>query len=213
MNVDLVKTSLDKPLVEHSGLSIESLPASEEGKRDCVYTLGSRRGEDMSVLKARSTGSLARDSTKEERSLLADASCPDSSISAAEHTGKRKEPPKFTGSRFKAVGNVVLAMKRFQGWPLPRISTWYIAPLRRFSSFSSIRLSVLPGAGTSVLFLLRAASINPTVTFGKPPSSAGGSGSSGGAAAPASLQVRHDVASGALAFLNCGTQQRSRAPS
>lgn len=52
--------------------------------------------------------------------------------------GKRKIPPAPTGSRFKAVGTMVLAMRRFQ------------------------------------------ASINPTVTFGKPSSSAGGSASSSG---------------------------------
>lgn len=32
--------------------------------------------------------------------------------------GKRKLPPLPTGSRFKAVGTMVLAMKRFQGRPV-----------------------------------------------------------------------------------------------
>mmetsp|Transcript_13118 Transcript_13118/g.39705 ORF Transcript_13118/g.39705 Transcript_13118/m.39705 type:complete len:190 (+) Transcript_13118:171-740(+) len=146
MKANLVKTSLDKPLIEHSGVSVESL-STEYSKPSYGDAPAPHSAGCISVLSSRSRGALAKgDGTSEERSSLTGAFCPDSSPGSAEATGKRKEHPKFTGSRFKAVAHVVLAMKRFQ------------------------------------------ASINPTVTFGKPPSSNGGSASSSGAVASAQQQ-------------------------
>jgi hypothetical protein len=81
--------------------------------------------------------------------------------------GKRKLPPLPTGSRFKAVGTMVLAMKRFQ------------------------------------------ASLNPTVTFGKPSSSAGGSVSSTGTAG---AEATSTPQRGPQNPANRGKLQRSNTP-
>lgn len=117
MKANLVKTSLDKPLIEHSGVSVESL-STEYSKPSYGDAPAPHSAGCISVLSSRSRGALAKgDGTSEERSSLTGAFCPDSSPGSAEATGKRKEHPKFTGSRFKAVAHVVLAMKRFQGGP------------------------------------------------------------------------------------------------
>lgn len=47
-----------------------------------------------------------------ERALLSGQPAPENDADAQ---GKRKLPPAPTGTRFKAVGNMVLAMRRFQG--------------------------------------------------------------------------------------------------
>ncbi len=48
-----------------------------------------------------------------ERASLTSQDAPDSTD--ADINGKRKTPPLHTGNRFKAVGTMVLAMRRFQG--------------------------------------------------------------------------------------------------
>mmetsp|Transcript_1656 Transcript_1656/g.4820 ORF Transcript_1656/g.4820 Transcript_1656/m.4820 type:complete len:141 (-) Transcript_1656:948-1370(-) len=79
--------------------------------------------------------------TEHSRAELLESSKLSGATGGSEAGTKRKEHPKSTGKRFKALGNVVLAMRRFQ------------------------------------------ASINPTVTFGTPPSSQNGSAASSGAVA------------------------------
>lgn len=74
----------------------------------------------MSILKARSfsnmpkTSSLERPSPGDERTSLTGQGAVSDEL---DENGKRKLPPKHTGTRFKAVGTMVLAMRRFQGTP------------------------------------------------------------------------------------------------
>lgn len=115
------------------------------------------------------TSSLERRSPGDERTSLTGQGAISDEL---DENGKRKLPPKHTGTRFKAVGNMVLAMRRFQ------------------------------------------ASLNPTVTFGKPSSSAGGSVSSGGTAdAEATSEPRGPQGRGGpLDAANRGKLQRVNTP-
>jgi hypothetical protein len=103
--------------------------------------------------------------------------------------GKRKLPPLPTGSRFKAVGTMVLAMKRFQGAQqgpsLPLCSSYCSCPEDPNHAFACNLLDTCAAVALQrghCNKLSIAASLNPTVTFGKPSSSAGGSVSSTGTA-------------------------------
>ena len=76
----------------------------------------------MSALNFRSRGSLAEgEGARDEHSSLTGVTSPNGApnVDAAELSVKQKDPPSPTGSRFKAVGNVALAMRRFQGDGLP----------------------------------------------------------------------------------------------
>lgn len=111
------------------------------------------------------SNALQKDS-QGERASLTGQTAPDSTD--ADVNGKRKEPPAATGTRFKAVGTMVLAMRRFQ------------------------------------------ASLNPTITFGKQTSSAGGSASSSGAVSPG--PEASSVPRGPMNAANRGKLQRTNTP-
>lgn len=58
--------------------------------------------------------------TEHSRAELLESSKLSGATGGSEAGTKRKEHPKSTGKRFKALGNVVLAMRRFQGGPWRR---------------------------------------------------------------------------------------------
>lgn len=63
-----------------------------------------------------------REATPEELSSLTEATSSTASAAVSEVSGKRKDRPKPSSSRFKMVGNVVLAMQRFQASLNPTIT-------------------------------------------------------------------------------------------
>lgn len=152
----------------------------------------------MSELKPRSWNTMHNANPLEkasqgERASLTSQDAPDSTD--ADVNGKRKTPPLHTGNRFKAVGTMVLAMRRFQGELRARAAPREALAKHVVWQFSCMVFAsaAVPHASISTISCnmsissYPAASLNPTVTFGKQTSSAGGSVSSSGAASQVCL--------------------------